>query len=117
MRRRLRSRVRRGRVEIGVSIEHPGGSQPGSVLNRALLTEVLASASVVEREHGLEGTPDVMGVLSIPGMFKTDTTEIEWSVHVDPAPLIVAVPIDRSSSPRTPNEFDSRPPSLIMSVP
>lgn len=79
MRRRLLKRVHRGRVEVNVRVERPGGSQPRPTLNQPLLEEVIASSARLSRDFGLKGTPDLIGVLSIPGMFRTEAMELEWT--------------------------------------
>jgi len=79
MRRRILAKVRRGRVEVTINVERPDGSETRQTVNLPLLEEVLGTAQTIAKEFGLKGEPDLMGVLSLPGMFKTETIEIAWS--------------------------------------
>ncbi len=79
LRRRILDKVRRGRVEVSVTVEQPGGAQTRQVVNRPLLKEVLDSAHAVAREFGIRGEVDLMGLLSLPGMFQTEAAEFAWS--------------------------------------
>ncbi|HXV77601.1 MAG TPA: YicC/YloC family endoribonuclease [Candidatus Polarisedimenticolaceae bacterium] len=79
LRRRAMRRVRRGRVEIGIRVEPPGGSQPRPILNQPLLDEVTAVSKRLETELGLTGPLRPGEVLSIPGMFKQESLELGWS--------------------------------------
>jgi uncharacterized protein (TIGR00255 family) len=79
LRRRILESVRRGRVEVTVSVERLDGSESRQVLNRTLLDEVLESAKVVQGEGGVRGDLDLTGVLSIPGMFRTESVEVAWT--------------------------------------
>jgi uncharacterized protein (TIGR00255 family) len=79
MRRRILRTVRRGRVEVNVRIETADETHAGPTLNHTLLAEVLRSAELLSRDHGVSGEPDVIGVLSIPGMFRVETGEIDWN--------------------------------------
>jgi uncharacterized protein (TIGR00255 family) len=71
MRRRILAKVQRGRVEVTIKLERPDGSETRQTVNSPLLEEVLGAARTIAKEFGLKGEPDLMGVLSLPGMFRT----------------------------------------------
>jgi uncharacterized protein (TIGR00255 family) len=78
LRRRIKGRVSRGRVEVAVRVERLEGATSGPMFNGALLDEVLAAAHRLAGEHELSGQLDLATVLSMPGMFRQDTPEILW---------------------------------------
>jgi uncharacterized protein (TIGR00255 family) len=83
-RRRIQRRVRRGRVEVVLRVEKTEEAASLQTINRPLLEGVMQAVRTLEREYALGGQPDVMSVLSIPGMFRSEGTESEWqSEHVE----------------------------------
>jgi uncharacterized protein (TIGR00255 family) len=78
LRRRVLAQVRRGRVEIGVTVEHLQGGEARPVLNRALLEEVKASRAELDAEYGIRGELDLSAVLALPGLFRMETPEVTW---------------------------------------
>jgi len=79
LRRRILEKVKRGRVEVTVGVERQDGSETRQTLNRPLVEELIRTAQDAERELGLPGELDLMGVLSIPGMFRTESVEVAWT--------------------------------------
>lgn len=78
LRRRIASRVRRGRVEVGVRIERPKELEGAPIFNEALLGELLESSKRLSREFGMSGKLDVATVLSVPGIFRSDSPDMQW---------------------------------------
>jgi uncharacterized protein (TIGR00255 family) len=78
LRRRVLSKVRRGRVEIAVSIEHLDGGEARPVLNRPLLDEVVASKQALQTEYNVGGELDLGTVLALTGIFRTETPALSW---------------------------------------
>jgi uncharacterized protein (TIGR00255 family) len=78
LRGRVLERVRRGRVEMTVQLERPGRGAERPALNVELLDTVLDSAERLQRERHLVGGVDLMGLLSLPGMFRTEAAEPPW---------------------------------------
>jgi len=83
LRRRVGEVVRRGRVEVSVTVERADGADVRPTLNRALLAEALEAARVATRDHGVPGGFDVASLLALPGMFRIDaaTSEPSESEH------------------------------------
>lgn len=79
LRRRILERVKRGRVEVTVGVERQDGTETRQALNRPLLEEVTRVAEDARRELGLEGSLDLTGVLSIQGMFRTESVDVAWT--------------------------------------
>ena len=79
MRRRILGHVQRGRVEATVRVERPDGAAARPAIHRELLEEVLAEAARLSSEQGLGGRLDALSLLSIPGMFRSESIEPEWS--------------------------------------
>ena len=78
IRQKLRSWVRRGRVELSIKLEYPQGAENRATLNRELLDEVLRAAAILQHEFALESTVDRGTILAVPGMFKSDPVEAIW---------------------------------------
>ena len=78
VRRKVRNRVRRGRVELSVGLERLDGADLRPVLNRPLLEEVLEASRLLREEFRLEGGLDHGAVLGVPGLFKADSGEVPW---------------------------------------
>jgi uncharacterized protein (TIGR00255 family) len=76
VRKKILTRVSRGRVEVSVSIAAIEGGEPRPQLDRALLEEVLAASKVMNEEFGLKGRPEIHSLLAIPGMFKVSAPEV-----------------------------------------
>jgi uncharacterized protein (TIGR00255 family) len=79
LRRRILERVKRGRVEVTVGVERQDGTETRQALNRPLLEEVCRVAEEARSENGLEGSLDLTGVLSIQGMFRTESVDVAWT--------------------------------------
>lgn len=78
LRRRILAKVRRGRVEIAVGVEHPDGLEARPTLNRKLLDEVVASTRVLSDECGIHGELDLATVIGLQGMLKMEAPEVTW---------------------------------------
>ena len=72
LRRRILATVRRGRVEMSLSVERTGGAAAGGALNRPLAEAVVAAADQVRRELGVEGELDIRSLFGVPGMVVAD---------------------------------------------
>ena len=79
LRRRILERVKRGRVEVTIGVERQDGSEIRQTLNRPLLDELARAAEDARQELGLQGQLDLTGILSIPGMFRTESVEVTWT--------------------------------------
>lgn len=79
IRRKVQERFKRGRLELTVSVEPAQGGPSRPQLNRELLEEVLAARSVVRDEFEVQGSADLATVLSIPGMFRTASSDLTWT--------------------------------------
>lgn len=69
IRRKILSRVRRGRVEMALSTEPCQGSEPVLALNRPLLTALTSAARAIREEFHVAGELDLKTVLSLPEVF------------------------------------------------
>jgi len=77
LRRRISSRVGRGRADVVIRWERLDGD-PGQVtVNRAMVEGILAGAEVLRAEYGLEGALDVATVLGLPDVITTRSHEDE----------------------------------------
>lgn len=81
IRRRILSVVRRGRVEVDISVELPTGSEPNHQLNRPLFDQVVRTADALRDDGRFEGRLDLTGVLAIPGMFRGESAEVVWEAE------------------------------------
>ena len=79
LRRQVLERVKRGRVEVTVGVERQDGKEIRQTLNRPLLEELARAAEDARQELGLQGQLDLTGILSIPGMFRTESVEVTWT--------------------------------------
>ena len=70
IRKRVRSRFRRGRVELTLNLERTDGADRAFVLNTALVEAVTAAAGRIRSEYGVEGDLDLRGLLSLPGVLQ-----------------------------------------------
>jgi uncharacterized protein (TIGR00255 family) len=76
VRRKVLSRVRRGRVELAVRFER-GSAAGTSALNRDLLDTVLAGAQQLRDEFGLKGELDLTRIITFPGLFRAEAPVID----------------------------------------
>jgi len=79
LRRTVLRRVRRGRGEVTVNVTHLDGSEARPVLNRPLVAEALAAREFLAEEYSIRGDLDLATVLSLSGIFRTESPEIVWS--------------------------------------
>ncbi len=75
LRRVVAERVRRGRVEIGVTLERTAEGGPAATLNRKLVEAALAAAETARREFGVDGDLDVATLLRLPGMLEGESDD------------------------------------------
>jgi len=78
LRRRVLSSVRRGRVDLAVTLEPGMGGGPRFQLNRPLVEELLAAARVLNEEFGVQGTADLPTLLSVPGLLRPAAGSSVW---------------------------------------
>jgi uncharacterized protein (TIGR00255 family) len=78
IKRRVLSRVKRGRVELTVNVSSVSGGEPRATFNRPLFEEVRASAEALKSEFGTTGELGLSEVLSVPGMFKVESAAFTW---------------------------------------
>ena len=78
IKRRVLSRVKRGRVELTVNVSSVSGGEPRATFNRGLFEEVRASAEALKSEFGTKGELGLSEVLSVPGMFKVEAASFTW---------------------------------------
>lgn len=78
LRRKVLSRVRRGRVEVTLHVERLPDGETRPALNRDLLREALEARVVLRDEFGLEGDLDLATALSLNGMFRAEATDTAW---------------------------------------
>ncbi len=85
VRRKIKERVRRGHVEVTVSLEHPGAA--GVQLNRPLLDACLTVWKGLNKELGLRGSPDLSSLLRLPGVLTSENGKLlaEEVASLDPA--------------------------------
>ena len=70
--------ARRGRIEGWVHSEPLDGAT-GGAFNEPLFAEIRRTASRLGEEHGIGGSLDLPTVLSIPGLFRGEPCDTEWS--------------------------------------
>ncbi|MCP3978800.1 MAG: YicC family protein [bacterium] len=78
VRRRVLTKVRRGRVDLTVRLEQAAGGEVGALLDEDLVGQVLAAARALREQHGVTGEPDVATLLRVPGVLRTDPSKLEW---------------------------------------
>lgn len=78
VKRKVLARVRRGRVDLTLNTERLGPPDPGWMLNRPLLDELLAAAARLRDEFDVEGRLDLATVLGVPGMLRGEAVEVTW---------------------------------------
>jgi uncharacterized protein (TIGR00255 family) len=77
LRRRISSRVGRGRADVAIRWERLDGETGKVTVNRAMVDGILAGAEVLRAEYGLEGALDVATVLGFPDVITTRSQEDE----------------------------------------
>jgi uncharacterized protein (TIGR00255 family) len=70
VRRQVKERIRRGHVEVTVTIEHPGTA--GVQLNRPLFDACVGVWKSLSQELGLNGAPSLASLLRLPGVLTSD---------------------------------------------
>lgn len=66
IRKRVRSEVRRGHVEVSVQVE--SSTKPTLSVNREFVRSYLELINELRREHRIGGEPDLMAILRMPGV-------------------------------------------------
>jgi uncharacterized protein (TIGR00255 family) len=77
IRRKVLERVRRGRVEVAVSVESES-DEPRPRLNRPLLEEAIEACETLRRDYDVDPGPLGAGLLAIPGMFRSGPPPEGW---------------------------------------
>ena len=74
---RLQGRVARGKVTVGIELEEAeaGRGLPG--LNEEVAQAYLSQLRRLQEVLGLEGTPDLALLAGLPGLFTTETAELD----------------------------------------
>jgi len=88
LRRRVVSRVRRGRVDVDFTIERASGAA-ATTLNRPLVEGLMAAARELSRECGIPGALDLSAVLHIPGVVQVVAFTVADDVGRIINPMIV----------------------------
>jgi len=74
LRRLIKDHLKRGHVEVTVSLEQPGSSQ--LLLDRKLLAAYIAAYRTLREEFGSASEPDLVALLRIPGLATPGNGEI-----------------------------------------
>ncbi len=78
IRKKVLGRVRRGRVDLSLSLTRDGEVDDGPTLNRPLLDAVIAAGETLRATHGTSGEIDTSRLLSMPGMIRNEQTDLAW---------------------------------------
>lgn len=79
MRRMLKERLRRGHVEVTLTVERGGG---GTIrLNEPLLAEYVRVFREASATHGLQGEPELNAMLRLPGVMSAEASVRVADVH------------------------------------
>jgi len=81
IRRQVLSRVRRGRIELSLTVERSDPSASAVGVNRALLEAALSAARMAREEFGLPGELDVNTLLSVPDLLQRSSQGAGLSVE------------------------------------
>jgi len=79
IRSRILGRVKRGRVELAVTIERVSEGEPRPALNRTLLAQLLAARQSLSEEFDIDGPLELSTVLAVPGMLRVDNDDEDWT--------------------------------------
>jgi uncharacterized protein (TIGR00255 family) len=92
LRKALKENLVRGHVELALSVDRSGQQKTG--YNRELVAGYLAAFAEAQKEHGVEGEPDLNAALRMPGALQAesradvDLTALEESVRQEIRPLL-----------------------------
>jgi uncharacterized protein (TIGR00255 family) len=75
IRRRIQGVVRRGRVEMRLSLERTDPDDAPAALNRSLVRSIVGAARDLQNEFGVRGGLDLTTVLSLPGIIDLRSPE------------------------------------------
>jgi|GEM_PF-3899612 len=70
----VRSRIRRGRVEVSVSLDRGEEAGPGLQVDHPLVRSVLNASQDLKARYGLSGELDVATVLRLPGVLREESS-------------------------------------------
>ena len=70
LRKRCQTVIRRGRLDVGVTVDRTAEGEPLPVLNRALVEAAVGAARTCREDFGIEGNLELSAVLSLPGIFQ-----------------------------------------------
>jgi len=74
LRRLIKEHLKRGHVEVAVSLEQPGNS--GLLLDRKLVAAYVAAYRALQEEFGSASEPDLVALLRVPGLAMAGNGEI-----------------------------------------
>ncbi len=100
LRKVLKENLVRGHVELALSLDRNGQQRTG--YNRELVAGYLAAFAEAQKEHGLEGKPDLNAALRMPGALQAenrveiDVTVLEESVRRQVGPLLEELKVMRA---------------------
>jgi len=75
LRKRCQAVIRRGRLDVGVTVERTAEGEPLPILNRALVEAAVAAERTCREEFGIEGKLELSTLLSLAGIFQTPRGE------------------------------------------
>jgi uncharacterized protein (TIGR00255 family) len=75
LRRRCQAVIRRGRLDVGFTVDRTVEGEPPPVLNRALVEAAVAAARTCRDDFGIEGRLELSALLGLPGIFQTPRGE------------------------------------------
>jgi uncharacterized protein (TIGR00255 family) len=78
IRRRILGQVRRGRVDLSVTVDAGAEGEERPRLNEALLEDALAVAGRLRERLHTDAPPEVGALLGIPGLFRSPAEERTW---------------------------------------
>jgi uncharacterized protein (TIGR00255 family) len=78
IRRRILGRVRRGRLDVSVTLDAASAAETRPRLDEALLEEVLEAAGRLRERLRTDEPPEVAALLAVPGLFRAPSDEEAW---------------------------------------
>ena len=73
LRRKVLATVKRGRVDVDLSLERTGDSEARLALNRPVVEAALAAWKTLRDEYGIHGPFDLLAMMRVPGVFEADS--------------------------------------------
>jgi uncharacterized protein (TIGR00255 family) len=78
IRKKVLARVRRGRIDLSLSVGREGEGRDAPALNRPLLEAVIAAGHTLRDDYAVGGELTAAKLLAIPGMVRADSPDVEW---------------------------------------